>query len=78
MLSEDTARIALTRLAFGPDRQTLTDMRRDGRPRNMILTPCRRVTAGGLTTLQRSHFVAQDMMDKGIAREAEIGRTAGG
>ncbi len=30
MLSEDTARIALTRLAFGPDRQTLADMRRDG------------------------------------------------
>ncbi len=34
--------------------------------------------AVGLTTPQRSHFVAQDMMDKGIAREAEIGRVADG
>lgn len=34
--------------------------------------------AVGLTTPSRSHFVAQDMMDKGIAREADIGRVPDG
>lgn len=34
--------------------------------------------AVGLTTPSRSHFVAQDMMDKGIARETDIGRVPDG
>ena len=34
--------------------------------------------AVGLTTPSRSHFVAQDMMDKGVAREADIGRVPDG
>lgn len=34
--------------------------------------------AVGLTTPSRSHFVAQDMMDKGVARAADIGRVPDG
>src|SRR6185369_6200822 len=31
------------------------------------------VHAVGLTTANRSHFAAQDMMDRGVAREGEFG-----
>lgn len=36
------------------------------------------VHAAGLTTANRSHFAAQDMMDRGVAREADASRMDGG
>jgi uncharacterized protein (DUF1501 family) len=36
------------------------------------------VHATGLTTANRSHFAAQDMMDRGVARDAELGAVGTG